>query len=214
MLLVATVAGCGSSAGSDSGSAIDPAAVVESRSDTGSPFAGIEVDPGFPLPRARLTRDDGSPVQLARDLERPVRLFFYGYTLCPDVCTLIMADLALAVARLPADMADEVQVVFVTSDPARDTPEVLRGYLDRFDPDFTGLTGDLDTIVEVALTMGVAIEEGPRLPSGGYQVRHGAEVVGYTGDEGVVVWPQGTSVDDLSADLAALVAASRSGGGG
>ena len=184
---------------------------ISDRSDTGGPYAGIEVEPAFPLPRARLTGDDGRAVELSADLDRPVRVFFYGYTLCPDVCPLVMANLALAVARLPDDVAARVQVVFVTSDPARDTPEALRAYLDRFDPDFTGYTGELATIVDVAQHMGVAVDRGRRLPSGGYEVTHGAELIGYDGDDGVVLWPQGTSVDDLASDLARLVAAAGTG---
>lgn len=207
----AVLAACGGAPGATDGGR--PVAISD-RSDTGGPYAGLEVEPGFALPSAELTADDGRTVELAADLDRPVRVFFYGYTLCPDVCPLVLADLTLAVSRLPDDVADQVQVVFVTSDPARDTPAVLRAYLDRFDPAFSGYTGELGTIVDVALTMGVAVERGPRLPSGGYDVTHGAELVGYADDEGVVVWPQGTSVDDLSADLARLVARSGSDGRG
>ena len=98
-------------------------------------------------------------------------VFFFGYTRCPDICPLVMADLAVAVARLPGRRPGDVQVVLVTSDPARDDPAVLRAYLDRFDPDFTGLTGDLDTIVAVADDDGRRGREGRRLPSGGYEVR-------------------------------------------
>ncbi|HLK94622.1 MAG TPA: SCO family protein, partial [Nocardioidaceae bacterium] len=121
--------------------------------------------------------------------------------------SLIMSDLALAVARLPADLADKVEVVLVTSDPARDDPAALRAYLERFNPDFIGLTGDLDAITTLADAMGVALEEGKQLPGGGYEVGHGAQVVGYVGDRGVLVWTEGTSVEDLSSDLASLAAA-------
>lgn len=212
VLVALSAAGCGSAPdATGSGSDQGPAVVLESGSADDGPYAGTEIDPPFALPRVTLTRDDDSQLQLASDLDRPVRLFFYGYTRCPDICSLVMSDLALAVSRLPADVADAVQVVFVTSDPARDTPAALRAYLDRFDPDFTGLTGDLATISRVAAAMGVAIEEGPRLPSGGYEVRHSDQVIGYTGVDGVVAWSQGTPVDDLAADLARLVAAAGSG---
>ncbi len=201
------VTGCGAGRPSaDRG----PAAVVQTSGDPG-PLAGIEVRPPFPLPAADLVADDGTRVRLGEALDRPVTVFFFGYTLCPDICTLVMADLAVAVSRLPADVRADVQVALVSSDPARDTPAVLRAYLDRFDPDFTGFTGDLDTIVEAAETMGIAVDQGRRLPSGGYEVTHGAELVGYVGDEGVALWSQGTSVEDLAADLEALVAAARRG---
>jgi protein SCO1/2 len=181
----------------------DPAAgdVLVSAPDDEGPYAGLEIDQPYPLPAASLTGADGAQVRLPDDLDTPVRVFFFGYTQCPDICNTVMSDLALAVARLPAEAAADVQVVLVTSDPARDDPAALRAYLDRFDPDFTGLTGDLDTIVTVADAMGVSIEEGKRLPSGGYEVAHGTHVVGYVGDQGVVVWTAGTSAEDIGDDL-------------
>jgi len=198
-LLVVT--GCGSDGADDPG----PAAVVHGSAGDAGPLAGAEVAPAFPLPPADLTSDAGAAVRLDRALDAPVTVFFFGYTRCPDVCSLVMADLTLAVARLPDEIRDDVQVAFVTSDPARDTPAALRAYLDRFDQDFVGFTGELDTIVEAAGTMGVAVEQGSRLPSGGYEVEHGAQLVGYVHDAGVVVWTEPTPVDDLTADLTRLV---------
>ncbi|CAN5843645.1 SCO family protein [soil metagenome] len=206
--LLTGLAGCGMFATgqpAEPSSAADdgPPVVVHDRAND-SDFAGLEVAPPLPLPRARLTSDDGSRFALPADLDRPVTVFFFGYTNCPDVCTLVMSDLTLAVARLPERLRDQVRVVFVTSDPARDDPATLRRYLGRFDPDFTGLTGELDIIVDLAGAMGIAIEKGPKLPSGGYEVGHGAQLIGYVGDDGVLVWSQGVSVDDLTDDLARL----------
>jgi protein SCO1 len=177
------------------------AGVVVTESGDAGPYAGIEIDRPYPLPVTTLTGDDGSEVHLPDDLTASVRVFFFGYTQCPDICNTVMSDLALAVARLPDEAADDVQVVLVTSDPARDDPPALRAYLDRFDPDFTGLTGDMDTIVSLSDAMGVAIERGERLPSGGFEVAHGTQVVGYVGDRGVVVWTAGTSPEDIGDDL-------------
>ena len=207
------LAGCG---GGDAGGAADgdaaPAAVVEGPPE--GRLAGVEVASGFPAPRATLTSATGEQVQLADVVaESPVTVFFFGYTLCPDVCPLIMADLSVAVSRLPAEIRDDVQVAFVTSDPARDTPEVLRSYLARFDPDFVGFTGNLDTIVDVALGMGIAVDQGRKLPSGGYEVTHGAELVGYVEGEGAVVWTQPTSVDALAGDLTLLAEQATDGSG-
>ena len=194
--LLGPLAGCASD--DDPGTA---AGVVVTESGDDGPYAGIEIDRPYPLPVTTLTGDDGSEVRLPDDLTAPVRVFFFGYTQCPDICNTVMSDLALAVARLPAEAADEVQVVLVTSDPARDDPPALRAYLDRFDPDFTGLTGDMDRIVSLSDAMGVAIERGERLPSGGFEVAHGTQVVGYVGDRGVVVWTAGTSPEDIGDDL-------------
>ncbi|HLK95781.1 MAG TPA: SCO family protein [Nocardioidaceae bacterium] len=198
----ALLAGCASSTDDE-----QPAAIVVTESTDGGQYAGIELEQPYPLPDTTLTDDNGDRIRLPADLEAPVQAYFFGYTNCPDICPLIMSDLALAVARLPADLADKVQVVLVSSDPARDDPAALRAYLERFDPDFTGLTGDLDAIRTLADTMGVALEEGKRLPGGGYEVAHGAQVVGYIGDRGVVVWTERTSVEDLSSDLARMAAA-------
>lgn len=199
-VVVPVLSGCG---GSGEGSG--PAAIVDA-GDQG-PYAGAEIDPPFPMPTATLVDDTGEQVRVPDDLDGTVRLFFYGYTQCPDVCPLIMSDLAVAVARLPEDVAEQVEVVMVTSDPARDDPAALAEYLDRFDPDFTGLTGDLDTIVAMAGQMGIEIKAGRRLPSGGYEVAHGAEVVGYAGDGAPVVWTDGTSAADIAADVVRLVEA-------
>ncbi|CAN5645481.1 SCO family protein [soil metagenome] len=206
--LLIGLAGCGSSATgkpAEQGVTDGPPVVIHDSSD-GSEFAGSEVAPPLPLPRARLIGDDGSRFDLATDLDRPVSVFFFGYTNCPDVCPLVMADLTLAVARMPVRLRDQVRVVFVTSDPARDDPATLRRYLSRFDPDFTGLTGDLATIVDLAGAMGIAIEKGPRLPSGGYEVGHGSQLLGYVGGDGVLVWSEGMPVDDLTDDLVRLAA--------
>ena len=66
----------------------------------------------------------------------------------------------------------------MTTDPARDTRQALRTYLDRFDPAFIGLTGDLETIIDVGKPLGVAVEQGEKLPSGGYEVTHSTQVIG------------------------------------
>lgn len=199
VVAAALLAGCGGAHEQQ------PAAVVVSPPSEGGPYNGVEIDPPYSLPAATLTDADGDPLTLPRDLAAPVRLFFFGYTQCPDICPLVMSNLALAVARLPDEVADDVQVVFVTSDPARDDPAALRAYLDRFDPDFTGLTGDLDTITSVADTMGVPVEHGARLPGGGYDVGHGTQVVGYVGDRGVVAWTSGASVEDMADDLVRML---------
>jgi protein SCO1/2 len=90
--------------------------------------------------------------------------------------------------------------------PARDDAGTLRTYLDRFDPSFTGLTGDLETIVEVGKPLAVAVEKGEKLPSGGYDVTHGTQVTAINGDDRVpLVWTQGTSSAQLAEDIHRLL---------
>jgi protein SCO1/2 len=117
-----------------------------------------------------------------------------------------MSTIASAVSRLDATQRDRVQVVFVTTDPARDTRTVLRTYLDRLDPAFVGLTGDLKQIVELAKPLKVYIEKGAKLPSGGYDVTHTTEVFAVAGDQAKVAWGQDTSPSDMAADIIKLLA--------
>ena len=69
-------------------------------------------------------------------------LVFFGYTHCPDICNVVLANIASALRGSPEDVRDSTRMIFVTTDPARDTAEVVREYLDRFDPRFEGLIGD------------------------------------------------------------------------
>ena len=79
-----------------------------------------------------------------------------------------------------------------------------RPYLDHYNPDFVGLTGSLDTVVKAAHDMGVAIDGTHKLPSGGYDVGHGAQVIGFSGDKAPVIWTEGTPVSDIVSDVTAL----------
>ena len=75
------------------------------------------------------------------ELEGSITLLFFGYTYCPDECPMHMANIGAALKKLPPGIADQVKLVFVTTDPARDTPVELRRWLDNFDRHFVGLTG-------------------------------------------------------------------------
>ena len=98
-------------------------------------------------------------------------------------------------------------MVFVTTDPARDDEPTLRTYLDRFDPSFIGLTGDLQTIIDVGKPLAVAVEQGEKLPSGGYEVVHSTQVTAINDDDRVpILWTQGTSASDLADDIHQLLA--------
>lgn len=160
----------------------------------------------YVVPDVTLTATDGSDYSLTEDTTAPLTLVFFGYTQCPDICSIVMADLASAVTRLEPEDQARVEVLLVTSDPARDDPRTLREYLDRFNPQFEGLTGDLDKIVTVANELGVAVEEGAKMPSGGYEVNHGTQIVAIDGrDRSPVVWTEGTPADQIAEDLTKLL---------
>lgn len=189
--LALVLSGCG---GSDSTPTVQ----------TGGEWSGTYLsEPWQPSPIV-LKDTEGTEVPLD-DEEAPLRLVFFGYTKCPDVCQVVMSTIASAVNRLEPEDRSQVEVVFVTTDPARDEPAVLREYLDRFDTSFTGLRGPLEQVIEVAEPLAIHVEQGQRLPSGGYEVDHTAAVVGIRDGEARMVWTQGVTPPDLAQDVEKLL---------
>jgi protein SCO1 len=169
-------------------------------------FTGAVLHQKYHAPDTMLTDTDGNPFSLAASTDKRLTLVFFGYTHCPDECPTTMATLASAMLQLDQADRDNVQVVFVTTDPARDTGPVIRHWLDRFDPSFVGVTGPLPKIKQVAETMGVAIEKGRRLPSGGYDVTHGTQVLALDGTNTVpVVWTIGATAPEFAHDIHQLL---------
>jgi protein SCO1/2 len=167
-----------------------------------SELHGAALDPPYAVPAATLTDTAGEEFSLATSTDKPLTLVFFGYINCPDICQVVMSTLASAMTRLDAADREQVDVVFITTDPTRDTEGALRAYLDRFDETFIGLTGDLGTIADVGRPLAVAVEKGEKLPSGGYEVVHGTHVTGIDGDdEAPVVWTQGTSAAEFADDI-------------
>jgi protein SCO1 len=187
-----------------------PQPTVTRNPDPGGYLGGTSVPEPYHLPEATLTDTSGNSFNLAASPSKPVVLLFFGYTHCPDVCVTVLADVAQALNRMNPAHRDQVQMVFITTDPARDKPRVVGKYLERFDPTFIGLTGDLSTIKAVASRVGVHIEGRNELPSGGYEVGHSAQVIGFNRDrQGVVIWTPETPIADLKHDFALLVERSR-----
>ncbi len=113
---------------------------------------GALVNPPFQVHDVALTNQAGAPMRLS-DLRGRAIVLFFGYTHCPDVCPTTLADLARVKTALEAQ-ADRVAFVFVTVDSQRDTPEVLKEYLNHFDPSFIGLTGDEAALGSMAAEYG------------------------------------------------------------
>ncbi|HEU4810810.1 MAG TPA: SCO family protein [Nocardioides sp.] len=173
---------------------------------SGGGLHGESLDPPFTVADTALTDTSGEEYSLTAGTDKPLTLVFFGYTHCPDICGIVMANLATAMTRLSDSDRARVDVVYVTTDPARDTEKALRTYLDRLDPAFIGLTGDLDDIVAVAKPLGVGITHGERLPSGGYDVAHGTTVTGIDShDEAPVYWSQETSAAEYADDIHQLL---------
>jgi protein SCO1/2 len=180
-------------------------AVASCSKSSASTFSGAELHVPYHVPSTQLTDTNGQPYSLT-STGRRLTLIFFGYTHCPSECPTTMATLASAMLQLDAADRADVQVVFVTTDPARDTAPVIRDWLDKFDPDFTGVTGPLSTITKVARAVGVPILKGRRLPSGGYDVTHGTQVLGEDGSHTVpVVWTLGTTAPEFAHDIHQLL---------
>ena len=91
------------------------------------------------LPQVTMTNQDGQPVVM-NELKGKWSLLFFGYTFCPDICPTTLAQLRQIKSELPKEVQDKLQIVLVSVDPHRDTPQQLKQYLGYFDPQFIGLT--------------------------------------------------------------------------
>src|SRR5262249_38929431 len=109
--------------------------------NSGEIYRGGLVTPPLPKPRFTLTDTSGAPFDFWLKTDGYVALLFFEYTRCPSECPLHMANISTCLKNIPVRVADQVKVVFVTTDPARDSPSVLRSWLDHFDRRFVGLTG-------------------------------------------------------------------------
>ncbi len=204
-LAAGVITACGGGSAERAGAQPDnPGGALISGVHEDTRYFGAEPAAPYQMPDVTLESTNGKPFNLITDTSYPVTLVFFGYTNCPDVCPLVMSDLTSAVLHLPDGVRAHTQVLFITTDPARDTPEVLRTYLDRYNTDFVGLTGNLHDIVLAGDSLGVAIEGRNKLPSGGYDVGHGAQVIGFDHDQAPVIWTAGTPVDELVKDVSKL----------
>lgn len=174
--------------------------------DTGT-RAFVELAAPLDLPGVVLTDTDGRPYDLRDEGDGLVTLLYFGYLNCPDVCPIHMAVLGATFDALPTAIREQLRVVFVTTDPARDDPAAIRAYLDRFDASFVGLTGSADELrsVQVAAGVPVAVAEPPD-DVGDYLVGHATQVLAFERD-GVArrAYPFGVRQSDWAADLVELV---------
>ncbi|HUH97620.1 MAG TPA: SCO family protein [Anaerolineales bacterium] len=119
---------------------------------------GSVINPPAPAADIKLTDSNSQPFALSAQRGKVVLLYF-GYTNCPDECPATMAKLKLAMGTL-GDLAQNVQVVMVTTDPARDDPAQLKKWLTGFYPTFLGLTGTADQLQQAYNAYGVVVENG------------------------------------------------------
>jgi protein SCO1/2 len=169
-------------------------------------YRGGLVTPPLPKPGFTLTDTSGAPFDFRSKTEGYVTLLFFGYANCPDVCPLHMANIAVALKKLPSGLADRVKLVFVTIDPARDSARVLRSWLDHFDKRFIGLTGTEAAIEAAQLAAGLLPAKKSALANGDYGLGHSSFVLVYTKDNlAHLIYPGGMSQQDWAHDLPQLV---------
>lgn len=167
-------------------------------------YKGVVMDPPLPLPDFELTATDGQPFHLS-DVAGDYALIYFGYTFCPDVCPLTMADVRQALADLEG--RDRVHVIFISVDPERDTPELLQRYVNAFGPDFIGLTDDFEKTRAMMKPYGAYAEKEEVADSAaGYLVNHTARLYLVDPDRNLILtYPFGFEPEDLRSDLTYLL---------
>jgi protein SCO1/2 len=141
---------------------------------------GVPIDPAQPKPEFVLTDTSGQPYNFAAETEGKLTLLYFGYLNCPDICPVHLAQIAETFDQLP-DVARDAEVVFVSVDPNRDSPDEIRAFLDNFDSRFVGLTGTLDELeaAQTAANVPVAQFVGD---GEDYTVNHAAHVIAFAPD--------------------------------
>lgn len=164
----------------------------------------VTEDPG-PRPDFVLRDMRGGTFDFRSETEGALTLLFFGYTHCPDVCPIHMSSIAEVKRDLGAEFGRRMRVVFVTVDPARDTPDRLRSWLGGFDPDFVGLYGDAALVDEIQVGLGLPPAVVPDTSAPDYEVGHSAPVIAFPPSDGVrVSYPFGTRQADWRQDLPRL----------
>ena len=164
-------------------------------------------DVSIPRPAFTLTDTDGKPFAFAERTAGRLTFLEFGYTNCPDVCPVHMANLSTVLANLAPSDRMRISVVFVTVDPARDSAAVLRRWLDAFSTEFIGLRGSLSEVnaIQKAVGFGPAVIQVDA--SGATAVMHASPVLVFTADDTAhVMYPFGTRQSDWARDIPLLLA--------
>lgn len=198
------IAACSGSSGKAASHSGSPTAAGGSAAPA---YYGALVTPPPPKPDVTLTDTSGRPYSLRDATKGSLTLLYMGYTNCPDECPTFMAQLGTVMSSLSPDVRDKVKVVFITTDPDRDTPAVLRSWLDQFDSSFIGLTGSEDTIANLSTEMGLPPPEKEET-AGGYGVTHATLVWAFDKNDNLAhtVYPEGFTDDQLAHDISKLAA--------
>lgn len=153
-----------------------------------------------------LVDENGQAVE-AEDYAGKVTLIYFGYTFCPDVCPITLARLAGTLNRLDDAVRDDIQVLFISVDPERDTPEVVKRYTGAFGDEFIGITGDLAEIDALTNRMRVTYDHEEPNQRGDYIVTHTSAVFAFDREgEAQFLIRDSHPISDAVADINGLVA--------
>ncbi|MFA5665122.1 SCO family protein [Castellaniella sp.] len=152
--------------------ALYPALAACSQDTEPLPFEGNDIT-GSGLGQDLAMPDTQGRMRTLADFKGKVLLVFFGYTQCPDVCPTAMLEISQAMELL-GEQADHVQVVMVSVDPARDTPEILQAYVELFDPRFMGLTGTPEQLDKTARSFKAFYAKEPGPTPNHYAMNHSA----------------------------------------
>lgn len=143
------------------------------------------------IPPLELVDQDGQRFD-TRSLQGRWHILFFGFTACPDICPTTLSDMRRLFSQLPKETRDQLQLVLITADPARDTPQQLKTYLDYYRGGFNGLTGDMEQLQRLSRALGL-----PFVPAsetqGDYSVSHSGNLA--------LVGPDGTLRGHIRAPL-------------
>jgi protein SCO1/2 len=169
-----------------------------------SPFNGVDVTGADMKGELRLKDHTGKERTLA-DFRGKVVALFFGYTQCPDVCPTTLADMANALQLMGPD-AQRVQVLFVTVDPKRDTPELLAQYVPAFNPDFLGLYGDANATEKVTKDFKIYAQQRAGSQPGTYTMDHSAQTLVFDREGRLrLLLPYGLEAAKIAGDFKVLL---------
>jgi protein SCO1/2 len=159
------------------------------------------------LPDTTLRTTSGEPFNLAEELVGTPTLLFFGYSSCPDICPIHLAAISSAMQQTRTGY-DRLQVVFVSVDPERDTPERIDEFLSYFSTRMIGLHGDIDEVADALAQLDLPgpVIEGPDPRGEGSLIGHPAQVIGFDANgDARRVWPFGTRRADWVSDIPRIV---------
>ncbi|MGH7503384.1 MAG: SCO family protein [Longimicrobiales bacterium] len=171
-------------------------------------WRGTRLETSLARPDFTLEDTRGEPFAFREQTAGTLTFLFFGYTNCPDVCPVHMAGLGRILEQFPHAVRSRVRVVFVSTDPARDSPQRIREWLDEMGRGFVGLRGPLDEVnrIQIALGLPPASSSPAATPGTDYAVGHAAQVLAFTPDDSAhFAYPFGTRQEDWVRDLPRLL---------